>query len=367
MNGAEKAVTITRLSPHTGAEVIGVDLARPLEPLMRARLARAFVRHAVLVVRDQRLDAPQFLAAMHNFGEIFPQHNPRFAVPECPQVHYISNQDKLEDGRVYIPGEGYHTDHSNDPIPPKATALHAVRLPATGGDTQFVNMHEAYEALTAALQRRIEGLMARHVYQSRHSERKLPQLARGRRTTIGAASVVHPLVRTHPESGRKAIYINPIRIEEIVGMATAEALALLEQLLVHASEPRFEYRHRWTVGDSSPSGRVTCRHRRQDHRCRRTGDRRRRRRLAASGLPASGQDRAGSVRHGRHSRQRRGADLLQADRRLQRQTLDESVRRQRPRALYVVATRAARHDHVAPRGDCQHFFRGGDWARPRTV
>src|SRR5262245_24219138 len=111
---------INDLSAHTGAEVIGVDLARPLEPAVRERLACAFVERAVLVFRDQRLDAPQFLAAMQNFGEVFPQHNPRFAVPECLLVHYISNQDKLEDGRVYIPGEGYHTDHSNDAIPARS-------------------------------------------------------------------------------------------------------------------------------------------------------------------------------------------------------------------------------------------------------
>src|SRR5262249_59471645 len=145
-------------------------------------------------------------------------------------------------GRVYIPGEGYHTDHSNDPIPPKATALHAVKLPATGGDTQFVNMHAAYDALCAALRRRIEGRMARHVYQSRYSERKLPQLAGERRKTIGTASVLHPLIRTHPESGRKALYINPIRIEGIVGIDTGEALALLGELLAHSTQPRFEYR-----------------------------------------------------------------------------------------------------------------------------
>ena len=228
---------------------MGVDLTRPLQPELRERLTRAFVEHSVLVIRDQRLDAPQFLAAMQNFGEIFPQHNPRFAVPECPLVHYISNQDKLEDGRVYIPGEGYHTDHSNDAIPPKATALHAVKLPATGGDTQFVNMHEAYDALAEAMKRRIDGRMARHVYQSRFSERKLPQLAGERRKTIGTASVLHPLVRTHPESGRKAIYINPIRIEEIVGMEAAEALPLLDELLAHSTRPCFEYRHQWKVGD----------------------------------------------------------------------------------------------------------------------
>jgi taurine dioxygenase len=250
MGNTASSVTITRLSPHTGAEVRGADLTQPLPSSLRELLSRAFIAHSVLVIRDQRLDAPQFLAAMQNFGEIFPQHNPRFAVHECPLVHYISNQDKLEDGSVYIPGEGYHTDHSNDPVPPKATALHAVKLPTAGGDTQFVNMHEAYEALSDAVRRRIDGRMARHVYQSRYSERKLPQLAGERRQTVGTATVLHPLVRTHPESGRKALYINPIRIEEIVGMQTGEALALLDELLAYSMQPRFEYRHKWQPGDT---------------------------------------------------------------------------------------------------------------------
>ena len=250
MGNTAGSVTITKLSPYTGVEVRGADLTEPLHSSLREQLSRAFIAHSVLVIRDQRLDAPQFLAAMQNFGEIFPQHNPRFAVRECPLVHYISNQDKLEDGSVYIPGEGYHTDHSNDPVPPKATALHAVKLPAAGGDTQFVNMHEAYEGLADAVRRRIDGRMARHVYQSRYSERRLPQLPGERRKTVGTASVLHPLVRTHPESGRKALYINPIRIEEIVGMETGQALALLDELLAHSMQPRFEYRHKWQPGDT---------------------------------------------------------------------------------------------------------------------
>jgi alpha-ketoglutarate-dependent taurine dioxygenase len=250
MGNTAGSVTITKLSPHTGAEVRGADLTEPLHSSLRERLSRAFIAHSVLVIRDQRLDAPQFLAAMQNFGEIFPQHNPRFAVRECPLVHYISNQDKLEDGSVYIPGEGYHTDHSNDPVPPKATALHAVKLPAGGGDTQFVNMHAAYDGLSDAVRRCIDGRMARHVYQSRYSERRLPQLPGERRKTVGTATVLHPLVRTHPESGRKALYINPIRIEEIVGMETDQALALLDELLAHSIQPRFEYRHKWKPGDT---------------------------------------------------------------------------------------------------------------------
>src|ERR1700738_1040150 len=172
MDQASFVCSIAPLSPHTGAEIRGVDLSKPVDGATRDGLNQAFLDHAVLAIRDQQLSATQFLEAMKIFGDIFPQHNSRFSVPECPQIHYISNQDKLEDGSVYIPGEGYHTDHSNDAIPPKATALHAGSLRATGGDTQFVNMHEAYDALDEAMRRRIDGRLARHVYQSRYSARK---------------------------------------------------------------------------------------------------------------------------------------------------------------------------------------------------
>jgi taurine dioxygenase len=240
--------TITPLSPHTGAEVRGLDLRQPVDRATRARLNAAFVAHPVLVFRGQQLSPAQMLAAARLFGEVFPQHNPRFALPECPLVHYISNQDHYPDGRRYIPGEGYHTDHSNAPCPPKATILHAVRLPSQGGDTQYVNMALAYDELPEATKQRIAELQAIHVYQSRHSERKLMELSPEARRQI-PDSVVHPLVRTHPESGRKAIYLNPIRTEGIVGMEEAEALELLDALLAHATRPRYEYRHRWQPGD----------------------------------------------------------------------------------------------------------------------
>ena len=240
--------TITPLSEHTGAEARGIDLTRPVDEATRARLYQAFVDHSVLVFRDQHLTPRQLLAAVRLFGEVFPQHNPRFALPECPDVHYISNQDFYPDGRRYIPGEGYHTDHSNAACPPKATVLHAVRLPDKGGDTQYVNMHLAYEALPKETKRRIDALKAIHVYQSRHSARKLMALSEEDRDQVPDA-VIHPIVRTHPESRRKAIYINPIRIEGIVGMADAEALALLAELLEHSTRPEFQYRHRWRSGD----------------------------------------------------------------------------------------------------------------------
>jgi len=240
--------TIAPLSEHTGAEIRGIDLTEPIDDLVQVRLNRAFVDHSVLVFRDQHLTPDRLIEVVGLFGEIFAQHNSRFALPECPFVHYISNQDFYPDGRRYIPGEGYHTDHSNAACPPKATVLHAVSLPDRGGDTQYVNMHLAYDELPQETQRRLDGLRAIHVYQSRHSARKLMELSSDSRSRVPEA-VAHPIVRTHPESGRRAIYINPIRTEGIVGMPEAEALTLLADLLEHATQPQYQYRHHWRPGD----------------------------------------------------------------------------------------------------------------------
>jgi len=245
-------IAINPLSAHTGAEILDVDLSQPVDEPLRKTLNDAFIKHAVLAIRGQKLDPHQFLAAAKLFGEIFPQHNTRFSVPECPEIHYISNQDTFEDGKVYIPGEGYHTDHSNDRQPPKATVLHAVKLPRTGGDTQFVNMYEAYDALSQPVKARIDKLQAVHVYQSSLSTRKLMALKDETKTTA-KTEVVHPLVRTHPISGRRAIYINPIRIERLIGengeLSREETIELLDMLLEHATQDRFQYRHEWHEGD----------------------------------------------------------------------------------------------------------------------
>lgn len=239
---------IRRLTGHTGAEVVGIDLTRPVSDEQRVMLNRAFVEHAVLVVRDQGLTPEQMLGAVQLFGTVFQQHNTRFAIPECPAIHYISNQDRFPDGTRYIPGEGWHTDHSNDTRPPKATVLHAVTLPDRGGDTHYANMAAAYAALPAAVRARIAGLMAIHVYQSSHSARKLMGLSEPNQQRVPNA-VLHPMVRIHPENGRRSIYINPIRIEGIVGMDHREALPLLDELLEHATREQFHYRHEWRAGD----------------------------------------------------------------------------------------------------------------------
>jgi len=242
------SITFKPLSDHTGVEVEGLDLSQPLSSETRERVYRAWLEHSVLVVRDQNLNPHELLAAAKQFGDPLHQHNTRFQLEECPEIHYISNQDKYEDGRRYIPGSGYHTDHSNAANPPKATILHAKSLPKTGGDTQFVNMARAFETLDIDTQKRIKSFKAEHVYQSSHSSRKLVGLTEKRKAEI-EKSVSHPLIRTHDETARKAIYINPIRIERIIGMDDEEALPLLDYLLEHSIQMTHEYRNRWEEGD----------------------------------------------------------------------------------------------------------------------
>ena len=241
-------IAINRLTEHTGTEIRGINLSLPVDDETRARLNRAFAERSVLVIRGQSLTPHQLLAAVNLFGDVFPQHNTKFALLECPQIHYISNQDKFPDGRRYIPGEGWHTDHSNDVRPPKATVLHAVTLPKNGGDTQFANMAAAFDALPETMRQRLHGLIGIHVYQSSHSARKLMSLPDAAKERVPNA-VLHPIIRTHPETGRESIYLNPIRIEGILGLDHKEALPLLDELLAHATAPRFEYRHKWEQGD----------------------------------------------------------------------------------------------------------------------
>ena len=200
------------------------------------------------MIREQDLSAPQLLEAVCLFGRVFRQHNIRFFLPECLLIHYPSNQDHYENGKRYIPSAGYHTDHSNDPTPPKATVLLSKQLPETGGDTQFVNMSRAYEDLPLDIKKRIDGRKAKHVYQSKFSIRKLTGFTPKAKKHV-PDFVMHPLVRTHPETGRKSLYVNPIRIEAIEGLEEAETLELLDALIDHVTQTKYQYRHQWRLND----------------------------------------------------------------------------------------------------------------------
>jgi taurine dioxygenase len=238
---------ITPLTDHTGAEVTGLDFTQPINAEAGATLNRAFAEHHVLVMRDQHFAPDHFKAAVQLFGELQPHDKKEHHVPGYPDVSYVSN-DEFVNGRRIIPGETFHTDHSNHPRPPKATTLFAVDLPSSGGDTQYVNVHDAYDELPNATKQKIEGLKAVHAYLSKYSPRPLGYLSEESRRNLPPPGI-HPLVRTHPENGRKALYLNPVRMESIVGMEDEDALALIGELMAHATRKKYEYRHKWRHGD----------------------------------------------------------------------------------------------------------------------
>jgi taurine dioxygenase len=239
--------SISPLTDHTGAEVTGLDFRTLIDADARTALNDAFVEHHVLVMRDQEFSPDDFKVAVQVFGELQPHDKKEHHVPGFPDVSYVSN-DEFVNGRRIIPGETFHTDHSNHPRPPKATTLFAVDLPSSGGDTQYVNMHDAYDDLPEATKRKIDDLKAVHAYLSKYSPRPLGYLSEDSAQKLPPPGV-HPLVRTHPENGRKALFLNPVRMESILGMEDADALKLIDELMAHATQKKYEYRHKWRHGD----------------------------------------------------------------------------------------------------------------------
>ena len=236
------------LTPFLGAEVTGIDLSGTLDAGTKRTLRDAWVKHAVLVFRDQELDPPQFAAAASLFGDILEQQLKKFTLPEHPLVGTISSRDlPIVDGKLHVRGENFHTDHSNFAAPPKATSLHAIALPQVGGDTQFVDVRAAFDELPANVREKILPLRSPHVYESSQSPRKMAALSAEERAKV--PQTVQPLVIRHPESGRAALYINTGRMEGIEGMDSDAAFELIDELYEHATQPKYEYRHRWRAGD----------------------------------------------------------------------------------------------------------------------
>jgi taurine dioxygenase len=242
------ALQIKPLSERLGAEVTGIDLAQPVDAQTRQLLYDTWIQHAVLVVRGQKLQPPQFAAAARLFGDLLEQQLKKFTLPEYPEVGTISSRDlPLVDGKLHVRGENFHTDHSNFAAPPKATMLHAVALPKTGGDTQFVDVRAAFDDLPAARREALLPLRSAHVYESSQSPRKMAALSPEERAAV--PQTLQPLVIRHPESGRAALYLNTGRMEGVEGMPREAGFKLIDELYAHATQVEYEYRHRWQAGD----------------------------------------------------------------------------------------------------------------------
>ena len=239
----------SRLSPAGGVAITGADLSHPLAPEFRDAVMAAFREHHVLVFRDQDLSKDEQLAFTRHFGEIEEHVARHSAADRYGLVHVITNVG--EDGELttklmQVGNYLWHTDKSYHAMPSLATVLHARELPPTGGDTQFANMAMAYEALPEETKRRIAGLRAVHSWAA--SRRRAGAPPPSEIEMRERPPVDHPLVRTHPETSAKSLYLGN-HASHIVGMPDDEGEALLLELLDHATQPRFVYTHHWRDGD----------------------------------------------------------------------------------------------------------------------
>jgi taurine dioxygenase len=245
-------MTVKPLSPALGVEVSGIDAA-DLDDATFNELRDVFHEALVVVVRDQDLSPAAQTDFARRFGEIQYHISPEYLMKDQPEIMILSNEK--EDGKyIGLPdgGSEWHSDHSYVEQPTGYTLLHAIKVPRDGGDTEWTNMVAAYETLPDGMKRRIDGLVGIHSFNRLKNPRISRPVLHGNDEEYYKRSPpdsYHPLVRTHPHTGRKALYISPRFTIGIQDMVEGEAQALLDDLFAHIANRELVYRHRWRVGD----------------------------------------------------------------------------------------------------------------------
>ncbi len=238
---------IRPIEKHIGAEVVGIDV-RTITDEAFSEMYKAFVENTVLLIRNQELTKDEFLEYSRRFGPLEPHASKKTRDAEHPELTVmIAEPAKMvsKDGEpILMRGEGWHTDTPYWEKPAKATQLYSIEIPNDGGDTLMASMYAAYDALPDDLKARIEGVKGRFCYRGKTGDRQgflnkedVPD------------PVVHDIVQVHPETGRKALYVNPVHGLDIVGLSEAESDQLLEELYSYMLQPGAEYRHVWQPGD----------------------------------------------------------------------------------------------------------------------
>ena len=236
-----------------GAEVLGLDRSAPLADDEVERIREAHLRHHVLVFRDQRITPAQQVAFSRRFGRLQVHVLRDFQLAGHPEVLVVSNI--LENGRPIGLGDAghyWHSDLSYKERPSLGSLLHAQELPGEGGDTLFANQHLAYERLPAALREVVDPLFAEHTYLARYEELRArspwrPKLSQAQIDEV--RPVVHPVVRTHPETGRKALFVSEHFTTRLLGLPEDESRTVLDELFAWSTRPEFVWRHRWQPHD----------------------------------------------------------------------------------------------------------------------
>jgi taurine dioxygenase len=241
-------IEVRRLGPQIGVEIRGVDV-KTLDAGGFSTIYRAWLDHNVAVVPDQDLQLDDFLRYSRRFGVVVPHPSKSTRHQEVPEITLLGvnkfGADGTLDMAIYRRGaEGWHTDGAYDQEPFKATQLYALAVPNTGGDTFFASMYTAYDALPPRLKQKLQGRQGAFTYGGRRKATALLD-PEDREWT----PVFHPIVRTHPETGRRGLYFDPGKILRIEGLEPAESDALIDELTERMIQPDGEYRHHWRKGD----------------------------------------------------------------------------------------------------------------------
>ena len=243
-------ISLTPLSEHLGMQVTGVDLSRALDLATLEKLREALNQRSVLLFRDQQLTPEQHIALSRQFGEIQRHVVNQFWLPGYPDVYVVSNV--IENGRpigAHGGGREFHSDISYAPEPSLGSLFYCVECPPTGGDTEFASMSAAYDALPSERQMWLKTQRGVHDY-AYYYETKLTHrepLTEAQKAQLVPS--VHPAVRTHPESGRNAIYLSESLTRQLEGMSIEQSRPLIKEICDFATQPRFVYQHRWRCGD----------------------------------------------------------------------------------------------------------------------
>jgi len=231
------ALKITPLHPSLGAEISGIDLSRPNDAPTREALSRALADHLALVFRDQRLTPSQYLAAASAFGPPMEQHYSQHNMPDFSLIGLIWHKKGQQ------PAERWHTDHTNRERPPAATILYGVEIPSAGGGTSVANMRAAYAALPEGERKRLDTLKTFNSLDRDKTDTRQDDIEKY------GKSIEHPMVRTHPVHGSRAVYFHITKATHIDGMTPEASRAYMSDLLERMIKPEITYHHAWRKGD----------------------------------------------------------------------------------------------------------------------
>ncbi len=238
-----RTIKVCPISGALGAEIKGVDIGRPLKRETISEIRQAFLDHLVIFFRNQELTPQEQLAFAQQFGQ--PMEYPQMkGLPECPLITAVI---KLEHERLNFGGV-WHSDTTYLERPPMASMLYAVEVPSYGGDTIFANQYMAYETLSEGLKKTLAGLVGVNTSTKPEVAKTREDRLRDAGAELKVLGAVHPAVRTHPETGRKALYVNNAHTTHFEGWTEQESRSLLDYLFEHQVRPEFTCRFRWGQG-----------------------------------------------------------------------------------------------------------------------